>query len=60
MSGDAAQTGPPDWLVTQAIARYGADRALELMPRLAEVAHWISLVEERPLELLDEEPDDGR
>ena len=36
---------------------YGSRRTAELGTRLAEIAHWLELVEQQPLDLLDEEPD---
>jgi len=40
-----------------AVQAYGEQRAGELTKRLGEIAHWLSLVEQQPLDLLDEEPD---
>jgi hypothetical protein len=37
---------------------YGQQRAIELDRRLGEVARWLALIEQQPLDLLDEEPDD--
>ena len=42
-----------------AVASYGDQRADELAKRLGEVAHWLWLIEQQPLDLLDEEPDHG-
>jgi hypothetical protein len=38
-------------------AAYGAQRAAELETRLGEIARWLRLIDEQPLDLLDEEPD---
>jgi len=43
-----------------AASAYGDRRADELGKKLAEAAHNIWLVAQQPLDLLDEEPDDGR
>lgn len=44
-----------------AVGAYGQQRAAELDKRLADVAHWLWLIGQQPLDLLDEEPDsDGR
>jgi len=40
-----------------AVRAYGEQRAGELAKRLGEIARWLSLVEQQPLDLLDEEPD---
>lgn len=44
----------------QAIRAYGEQRSAQLEPRLAQLAGWIALIEQQPLDLLDEDPDDGR
>lgn len=36
---------------------YGPERAAELGGRLSDLAQWLRLVEDQPLDLLDEEPD---
>ncbi len=36
---------------------YGRQRAKELETKIAEVASWLKIVDEQPLDLLDEEPD---
>jgi hypothetical protein len=36
---------------------YGEQRADELAKRLGEIAHWLALVGQQRLDLLDEEPD---
>jgi hypothetical protein len=43
----------------EAEATWGAARAAEVQGRLAHTAHWLWLVAQQPLELLDEEPDRG-
>jgi hypothetical protein len=43
-----------------AAARFDVERAAELEAHLIDVARWLDLIEEQPLDLLGEEPDDGR
>ncbi len=38
---------------------YGQQRASELDKRLGEIARWLALIEQQPLDLLDEEPEDN-
>ena len=40
--------------------RFGTERAAELAGKLADVARWLELIDQQPLDLLDEEPDLGR
>jgi hypothetical protein len=47
----------PESLGQAAAAAYGESRAAELQAKIAEVAGWMKLVDEQPLDLLDEEPD---
>lgn len=47
-------------LHNEAERRYGQPHARELDARLSQVAGWLELIGQQPLELLDEEPDDGR
>jgi len=49
-----------DELGQLAVARYGQQRAQELEKRLQKIARWIALIQQQPLDLLDEVPDDGR
>jgi hypothetical protein len=42
-----------------AVEVYGEQRARELGGRLNEIARWLWLIEQQPLDLLDEEPDNG-
>lgn len=44
-------------LQAAAVQAYGQQRAAELSSRLTDIAHWLSLVQSQPLDLLDEEPD---
>jgi hypothetical protein len=38
---------------------YGSERARELSKRLGEIARWTRLIDQQPLDVLDEEPDDN-
>jgi hypothetical protein len=40
-----------------AVRSYGERRASELSGRLAEIARWMALIDQQPLDLLDEEPE---
>ena len=44
-------------LRSAAALKYGQQRADELAGKLAEVAGWLDIVAQQPLDLLDEEPD---
>lgn len=46
-------------LRVMAETRLGPERARELDTRLMDLARWLALIEEPPLDLLDEEPDGG-
>jgi hypothetical protein len=48
-----------DLLRQAAVKSYGEQRASELDKRLATIAHWLWLIDQEPLDLLDEEPDHG-
>ncbi len=48
-----------DLLRQAAVKSYGEQRASELDKRLASIAHWLWLIDQEPLDLLDEEPDHG-
>ena len=53
----AGEDSVREGLEAAAARTYGEQRAGELSKRLGEIAHWLTLVGEEPLDLLDEEPD---
>jgi len=55
----AAEDSLREGLRVSAARAYGEQRAGEMSKRLGEIAHWLRLVEQQPLDLLDEEPDNN-
>ena len=49
-----------DQLHRAAIATYGDERAAQLDAKLKELSAQLALIDQQPLDLLDEEPDDAR